>query len=158
MDLQRLNLINSSDNIESNRDRYIKLCLNFIYYFVILILISIFEIIFYLYIKYLPESNDLFWILTVCSPFVLVLFLCIYDNYKLKMDKRRISKLLDIIVNSKVMNIEDGNRHIYCSICLLNINIDENYSNLRCFHKFHTKCIKSWFAIKTNCPLCKERV
>ena len=83
------------------------------------------------------------------------------DNNKRKIDKRRrleLLELLDVIVNSRVLSIKDDDQHICCAICLLNINIGESYSNLRCCHMFHTECIKSWFAIKTNCPLCRERV
>ena len=43
-----------------------------------------------------------------------------------------------------------------CSICLENIDIDQNYK-LSCGHHFHTKCIIEWFRNdKKICPLCRD--
>lgn len=55
-----------------------------------------------------------------------------------------------------------------CSICFDNIDSNDVYDNiendnnnreftLECNHKFHTKCIMSWFRTgKPNCPLCND--
>ena len=43
-----------------------------------------------------------------------------------------------------------------CCICLNELN--KNYIELECNHKYHSKCIKTWFNIKNRmlCPLCKQ--
>ena len=44
------------------------------------------------------------------------------------------------------------NNNSKCPICLVNNN---NWI-LPCKHKFHKSCIKSWFDINSNCPLCRK--
>ena len=46
-----------------------------------------------------------------------------------------------------------------CSICLHNIEVDDREIILKkCKHVFHSTCIKSWFKVKSFCPLCKEKI
>ena len=42
-----------------------------------------------------------------------------------------------------------------CSICLNDLNIEQIYTLPECNHKFHTKCIFTWFDKNNNCPLCR---
>lgn len=44
-----------------------------------------------------------------------------------------------------------------CSICLENINNEQNYKLPECNHCFHTNCIMHWFRIgNCNCPYCNN--
>lgn len=47
-----------------------------------------------------------------------------------------------------------------CSICFDNYTSEANTSiiKLKCGHEFHARCINSWIAIKSNCPLCREGI
>ena len=47
-----------------------------------------------------------------------------------------------------------------CSICLSD---DDEYNNtkyitLKCNHKFHKSCIKTWLDYSNNCPLCRTKI
>ena len=41
-----------------------------------------------------------------------------------------------------------------CAICL--DRISSGQVKTKCKHKFHKSCIKSWFDINSNCPLCRK--
>lgn len=45
----------------------------------------------------------------------------------------------------------------FCAICqeICNIDDDESYYMLKCKHTFHKECIKRWFKIKKQCPICR---
>tara|TARA_Y100000389_G_scaffold163976_2_gene167497 strand:+ start:5003 stop:5494 length:492 start_codon:yes stop_codon:yes gene_type:complete len=44
-----------------------------------------------------------------------------------------------------------------CSICLNDFNNEEQHHCLdECNHKFHTKCIVSWFRKASTCPNCRD--
>ncbi len=44
-----------------------------------------------------------------------------------------------------------------CSICLNEFGEDEQCHCLdECNHKFHTKCIVSWFRKASTCPMCRD--
>jgi len=47
-----------------------------------------------------------------------------------------------------------------CSICLENSLSEEPTPRrkLKCGHEFHARCINSWIALKSNCPLCREKI
>lgn len=46
-----------------------------------------------------------------------------------------------------------------CSICLENSLAEEPTlrRKLKCGHEFHARCINSWIALKSDCPLCREK-
>lgn len=51
---------------------------------------------------------------------------------------------------------ENDNENL-CSICLENINNEQNYILPECGHCFHTNCIMHWFRSgNTNCPYCNN--
>ena len=44
-----------------------------------------------------------------------------------------------------------------CTICLNEFEDDEQCHCLdECNHKFHTKCIISWFRTASTCPNCRD--
>lgn len=50
-----------------------------------------------------------------------------------------------------------------CSICLqykddAGSETNQSIQELPCRHKYHTKCIQTWFQKKVMCPLCKDNV
>jgi len=48
---------------------------------------------------------------------------------------------------------------IECSICLNEVEADENVRHLpTCHHTFHKACIDLWLLRSTDCPLCKQCV
>jgi hypothetical protein len=42
---------------------------------------------------------------------------------------------------------------IDCPICLESTN---KVSSLPCNHKFHYTCLKEWFKVNRNCPICRK--
>ena len=46
----------------------------------------------------------------------------------------------------------------YCCICFDKLNEINIYSCYYCKKPFHNKCIKKWFAIKNNCPMCRKTI
>jgi len=48
-----------------------------------------------------------------------------------------------------------------CSICLEKMDINsttEKVTELKCKHSFHKQCVKDWFQVINNCPLCRDKV
>jgi len=88
---------------------------------------------------------------------ILLFYLCIMENRNLSNERKRREELIDVILGNNVLTIEDDIQHIRCSICLKDIEVGDTYTNLKCDHMFHTDCIRTWFCIRTNCPLCRER-
>ena len=53
--------------------------------------------------------------------------------------------------NSLSIKEEDANTNI--------IEKDEKgISTLNCGHQFHTECITKWLKIKSNCPICRQKI
>ena len=47
---------------------------------------------------------------------------------------------------------------IDCSICLSTIDLHDNRAQFmltQCDHVFHTSCLRSWMAVKLQCPTCR---
>ena len=46
-----------------------------------------------------------------------------------------------------------------CSVCMANINIDEEVCELPCKHNFHNECIEPWLKqYNYKCPICRMEV
>ena len=46
-----------------------------------------------------------------------------------------------------------------CSICMSDLNIDEQVCDLPCKHTFHDECIQPWLSNYTyKCPICRKEV
>lgn len=43
-----------------------------------------------------------------------------------------------------------------CIICL--DEIEEEWRELECHHRYHKKCIEDWIIVKAQCPLCMKRI
>ena len=42
-----------------------------------------------------------------------------------------------------------------CTVCLENMKFRQHVRTLCCEHRFHKKCIDSWFRRDTRCPMCR---
>ena len=58
-----------------------------------------------------------------------------------------------------------GESHSECSICYEKLfeekeNEDEKRKviKIRCKHRFHADCLKTWLNVKTDCPLCRSQI
>ena len=51
---------------------------------------------------------------------------------------------------------------VICSICLIEINNKNNYTDIKlnCKHKnnFHIDCLNNWLKKKKNCPICRSKI
>lgn len=45
-----------------------------------------------------------------------------------------------------------------CCICLEPMNMNKNYAATKCGHKFCLTCLLQHYAIKNNCPLCRDKL
>jgi hypothetical protein len=159
--MYRGNLINnseeSSNSEESNNSCFRKLFIFIRRYVIIFILLVLVDLSFYIYDKFPPYSEYLALGGIGFLPMILLLYLCIVENNNRSDERERREELIDVILGSNILTIEDDLQHIRCSICLKDIEVGDTYTSLRCDHMFHTDCIRTWFCIKTNCPLCRER-
>jgi hypothetical protein len=159
--MYRGNLINnseeSSNREESNNSCFRKLFIFIRRYVIIFILLVLVDLSFYIYDKFPPYSEYLALGGIGFLPMILLLYLCIAENNHRSDERERREELIDVILGSNILTIEDDLQHIRCSICLKDIEIGDTYTSLRCDHMFHSDCIRTWFCIKTNCPLCRER-
>lgn len=44
-----------------------------------------------------------------------------------------------------------------CSICLIDMEPDEEVKELACRHCYHAECLHQWLLVSVLCPLCKQR-
>lgn len=42
-----------------------------------------------------------------------------------------------------------------CTICLNSFNEGDRVGKIKCKHKFHVECLKTWIQRKNHCPLCQ---
>jgi hypothetical protein len=53
-------------------------------------------------------------------------------------------------------------QELLCSICLINIENDNELIQLRCSHFFHCTCIDEWLQSKkfmsNQCPICRDYI
>jgi len=43
-----------------------------------------------------------------------------------------------------------------CVICL--DDIETEWRNLECHHRYHKSCIENWIAIRAKCPMCMKSI
>ncbi len=43
-----------------------------------------------------------------------------------------------------------------CVICL--DNVDTEWRDLECHHRYHKSCIENWIAIRAKCPMCMKSI
>lgn len=82
-------------------------------------------------------------------------------NPKQEKSERTASKERDVTAavpevseNEKVLLVTEG---VDCPICL-DTQETQTFVFLTCSHRFHSRCIDKWMAIKQRCPLCKTHV
>jgi hypothetical protein len=44
-----------------------------------------------------------------------------------------------------------------CSVCLIEFEDDDDVTQLKCHHTFHSHCISEWSQYKADCPNCREK-
>lgn len=63
---------------------------------------------------------------------------------------------LNISLVNDVKDIDNKIDNNSCPICMENLNETTSYT-LECGHKFHNKCIITWFRMgNKNCPICRN--
>lgn len=45
-----------------------------------------------------------------------------------------------------------------CSICICNIESNEELYLCKCKNKFHKNCLGQWLENSNNCPLCRKQI
>ncbi|OCK76357.1 hypothetical protein K432DRAFT_463390 [Lepidopterella palustris CBS 459.81] len=45
-----------------------------------------------------------------------------------------------------------------CSICMAEVNKDEEITELYCCHWFHSQCIGKWLSSHNACPHCRRAI
>lgn len=63
--------------------------------------------------------------------------------------KGNLDKLNDIVWNSTMVTKS-------CSICLCDFEQGDSVSLTECIHTYHDVCIKEWFKVSSQCPICKH--
>ena len=69
----------------------------------------------------------------------------LFNETNINIEKEELEKKIDKL--EKKEKIKEK-----CSICQKNMKV---YIKLKCCHNFHKSCLKEWFKIKQNCPLCR---
>ncbi len=74
--------------------------------------------------------------------------LCMYFNRNEQ--EVEVVELFEIVIHPpKVVDEE-------CCICLETLKDNGHIGMLRCGHKFHARCIKTWTSEHNTCPLCRQ--
>ena len=86
------------------------------------------------------------------------------DSYQLQ----QLQEFKDRLQNLKPFNIDavpttiitskQADNDEQCSICFGAYEVDELVHQLPCRHCFHRECLIPWFADKSTCPLCRQKV
>ena len=92
------------------------------------------------------EDNDFDFFQNIFHPIIESL----YQNFIDKKTKYCIEILNQYITDEKF----DTNQNEECCIC--KIGDDEKTVKLKCGHKMHYDCVKTWFIENTACPICRE--
>lgn len=45
-----------------------------------------------------------------------------------------------------------------CSICISDMELDEELISLSCGHIYHSPCISEWVKFKSKCPICRGNI
>ncbi|XP_072027243.1 RING finger protein 122-like [Amphiura filiformis] len=88
----------------------------------------------------------------MCSLVLFLIFSC-YDQYE-RRNNESIKK--DAFKQMKYSSKKVHNDT--CAVCLEEFHAKEKIGVCRCHHGFHVKCISTWVATKSTCPICKARV
>ena len=69
------------------------------------------------------------------------------------------TNLHDILQNTQLYIIRDGNEIENCSICQQDSTSQEIWRLIKtCNHTFHYKCIDHWFCDNSTCPICRRNI
>ena len=73
------------------------------------------------------------------------------EDVNITMDKNDIDNLKIL----KYSNESSTN----CSICLMDVNKDDHYYEIKCNHIFHRKCLEKWLEeYNYVCPVCRTEL
>jgi len=56
------------------------------------------------------------------------------------------------------LNKIKNKKEVDCTICLEKIEKNTEIFNIKCDHKFHSKCLDSWLKLNNKCPLCRKKI
>ncbi|CAD8126521.1 unnamed protein product [Paramecium sonneborni] len=113
-------------------------------------------------------SMFLEFIFLYCLVFALLIalpLLCclsIYRKGKQLYSIRRLKQYLDSIPVHKYQGIDDPwmKEDKSCCICMQEYAQYESILQLPCSgqHQFHEVCVRNWFNVSTNCPICRQQL
>ncbi|TVU18970.1 hypothetical protein EJB05_35093, partial [Eragrostis curvula] len=73
--------------------------------------------------------------------------------------ERAITALPVFVHSSSSSSPPDGGSEAECAICIAEFADGEEGRLLpRCGHRFHARCVDTWFRFHTTCPLCRASV
>lgn len=64
---------------------------------------------------------------------------------------------IEMGVEAPVSDEKVNDTHKLCIICISEYVENDPLKELRCLHRYHTKCITPWLESHNNCPLCREQ-
>lgn len=53
---------------------------------------------------------------------------------------------------------EEDHKHEDCSICLEQLDNENDIITTKCNHKFHKECLSEWKKVNNTCPLCRGKL
>ena len=79
------------------------------------------------------------------------------ENKKPPVAKEAIERLTKFKMNEKYCKKNDKGvmEQPTCSVCLSDINMEEETILVPCGHLFHCQCILDWFKQNNTCPVCR---
>lgn len=57
-------------------------------------------------------------------------------------------------INSEGYHMQEEKEE--CIICL--DEVEKEWRELECHHRYHKKCIENWIKVKAKCPLCMKHI
>ncbi|KAJ1262518.1 hypothetical protein BS78_09G114100 [Paspalum vaginatum] len=76
-----------------------------------------------------------------------------------RMEVERAITALPVFVHSSASSDPDAAAAAECAICIAEFADGEEGRLLpRCGHRFHARCVDTWFRFHTTCPLCRATV
>jgi len=74
--------------------------------------------------------------------------------FGIPVEKRNLIR--QVTINDDPVQVDEGQRT--CSICLEDLEAQQNVNELSCCHRFHLQCLNPWFDRHNTCPNCRERI
>jgi hypothetical protein len=59
-------------------------------------------------------------------------------------------------INSEGYHMQEEKEKEECIICL--DEVEKEWRELECHHRYHKQCIENWIKVKARCPLCMKQI